>query len=183
MGSLKWWAILGIVVAVLGASTVAYNAIWDSGYQARVAEDMANAVKDAEEVRKTERSSAEITNQVGGDTLTDIDAIAQNTIDLLQETSHASTHLRNTCILPVGLVRKYDAAVLSTRLSNVLDPSGSPDDADSEFTCSDLVNNAISNYGTAHRWRAQVDGWQRWEREQRELISRIQSVKEEKAGQ
>ena len=71
------------------------------------------------------------------------------------------------CVIPVGFVRLHDVAAGS---GQALFPpaAGGPVDAPSGLDLSAVSSTVVANYGTAHLWRAEAEGWRAWYLAQRE---------------
>ncbi|MBI1261276.1 MAG: hypothetical protein GC184_06100 [Rhizobiales bacterium] len=159
---IKNWKLLtgaGVIVALVIVGATLYFNGSHAGYDKKVTEDAKATVEQVKQTRKTEQKSVDITQVVGITTDVKVRYIYINTNDLLKETFNVPLP-SHRCVIPVGLLRVYNAA--ASGMPSVPDSSGRPDDSDAEFTCTQLVANAIDNYGTALVWKSQVDGWQEW---------------------
>lgn len=71
------------------------------------------------------------------------------------------------CVIPVGFVRLHDVAAGSGQALFPAAPGGSVD-APTGLDLSAVSSTVVANYGTAHLWRAEAEGWRAWYLKQRE---------------
>lgn len=161
---------VGLLI-VLGIGLAIRNSLWNDGYDTRTAEDTSSRLDQLTSTRETEQQSNAASTKVGEGTSAKITDIHVNTAQLLKEPSLHEPLVSNRCVVPVGLVRLHDASALSVGLSSISFGAGLPHDADSGFTCAQFLSVVVANYGDAHVWKSQVDGWQRWSVEQAAIMN------------
>ena len=71
------------------------------------------------------------------------------------------------CVVPLGFVRLHDLAAGSGQAFVPAAPGGSVE-TPSGLDLSTVSSTVVANYGTAHVWRAEAEGWRAWYLEQRE---------------
>jgi hypothetical protein len=152
----RWVALAVVVVALLAGVHHHGTTQGRDGEKAAEARRMERARKD---VAKREAKAVQITAQSRANLDRERVRIQTRTVTLIKKVTEYVTPAADTrCIVPVGFVRGYNAAVTPE-----LPPaSGGPLDAPSGVALSDVLTADVENFGTAYQWRAEALTWRAW---------------------
>lgn len=162
------WVMIGLTVlfSLLALSRCSYNA-----GREHERKEQAKAVAKAEKViaKKTEQAE-NITQKVA-------EKVAEKQIEyrtitktLVKEVPrYVPVEADAKCVLPVGFVRLHDTAAAGSPTLPV-GPGGSLQ-APSGIELSTATETIVANYGIAHEWRAEAEGWRAWYAQQKDAWS------------
>lgn len=124
--------------------------------------EQAKALAQAEKVvAKKEEQAQKITEKVA-------EKVAEKQIEyrtvtktLIKEVpKYVTVEADAECVIPVGFVRLHDTAAAGSPSLSV--SSGGSLQAPSGVDLSAVAETVVANYGIAHEWRAEAEGWRAW---------------------
>lgn len=152
------WVLAGLAIVLL------LFAVHDHGFKAGVAHEKAAEARRLDRARKDvarrEAKAVKITDTIRAEHGREVVRIQTRTVTLIKEVpTYVSPAADTRCVIPVGFVRLYDAAVRSSELPAA---AGGPLDAPSGIELSGLLATDVENFGIAYQWRAEAMTWRRW---------------------
>lgn len=159
---------LGVMLAVLLSIFLIYQKgrVDERAHQANLAaKAQASAVRVA---AKQDAKAADLSAEVRQATAEKQIEYRTVTKTLIKEVpKYVTVQADAACVVPVGFVRLHDVAAGSGQALFPAAPGGSVD-TPSGVSLSAVSSTVVANYGTAHLWRAEAEGWRAWYLTQRE---------------
>lgn len=122
-----------------------------------------------EQIKRAESQSAQVNTVIETKYIDRVKVIGETTDANIEYVDRVVTQYDSTCALSNAVIGVHNTASQNQAPGS----TGSPDEGTSDVKASDLIRTVTENYGTCYEIREQLQGWQRWYREQQKIHSGI----------